>query len=147
MKLLAKVYTDEKDNIIEIIEKPTKPLSNTAVTGLYFMDSTAPERAKKIKPSMRGELEITSLLQSYLSDRTLTLKRLGRGYAWLDTGTNTSLLEAGNFVKAIQNRQGLQIGCPEEIAFQKNWIKSSELEVLSKKYKNNSYGRYLMSLL
>ena len=140
-------YTDANDNIIKIVEKPTKPLFNTAVTGLYFMDSSAPKRAKNIKPSKRGELEITTLLETYLSDSTLKMKRLGRGYAWLDTGTCTSLLEAGNFVKAIQSRQGLQVGCPEEIAFQKNWIKSSDIRNLAKKYKSNGYGKYLMSLI
>lgn len=130
-----------------IIEKPAKPASNFAVTGLYFLDGTAPERAKQVKPSARGELEITTLLEIYLKEGALTVKKMGRGYAWLDTGTHASLLDAGNFVRTLENRQGLQVGCPEEIAFQKGWISRANLAALADRYAKNSYGTYLANLL
>lgn len=130
-----------------IIEKPAKPASNFAVTGLYFLDGTAPERAKQVKPSARGELEITTLLEIYLKEGALTVKKMGRGYAWLDTGTHASLLDAGNFVRTLENRQGLQVGCPEEIAFQKGWISRADLAALADRYAKNSYGTYLLNLL
>tara|TARA_B110000967_G_scaffold194434_1_gene222926 strand:- start:370 stop:1248 length:879 start_codon:yes stop_codon:yes gene_type:complete len=133
--------------VTQIIEKPEFPPSNYAVTGLYFLDGTAPERARSITPSERGELEITSLLQSYLSDGALTVKQMGRGYAWLDTGTHESLLDAGNFVRTLQSRQGLQTGCPEEIAFQHKWIGAAELDALAEKYIKTEYGKYLKGLL
>ena len=133
--------------VTQIIEKPEFPPSNYAVTGLYFLDGTAPERARSITPSERGELEITSLLQSYLSDGALTVKQMGRGYAWLDTGTHESLLDAGNFVRTLQSRQGLQTGCPEEIAFEHKWIGAAELDVLAEKYIKTEYGKYLKGLL
>lgn len=133
--------------VTQIIEKPEFPPSNYAVTGLYFLDGTAPERARSITPSERGELEITSLLQSYLSDGALTVKQMGRGYAWLDTGTHDSLLDAGNFVRTLQSRQGLQTGCPEEIAFQHKWIGAAELDALAEKYIKTEYGKYLKGLL
>lgn len=117
------VINFNKDGSIKsITEKPKFPKSNYAVTGLYFADETAPARAKKIKPSQRGELEITSLLKTYLSDNLLKVEMFGRGYAWLDTGTHSSMLEAGNFVRTLTQRQGLQIGSPDEIAYQLNWI-------------------------
>ena len=138
---------DPDGQVRSIIEKPAKPASNFAVTGLYFLDGTASEKAKQVKPSARGELEITTLLEMYLKEGTLTVKKMGRGYAWLDTGTHASLLDAGNFVRTLENRQGLQVGCPEEIAFQQGWITRSDLAVLAEKYAKNSYGTYLLNLL
>ena len=129
-----------------IIEKPEKPLSNYAVTGLYFVDETAPEHAKNIKPSNRGELEITSLLNVYLAETNLKVEKLGRGYAWLDTGTHGSLLDAGNFVRTLIERQGLQVGSPEEVAYKAGWITKSALSDLAQAYGKNKYGEYLMAL-
>ena len=130
-----------------IIEKPDLPPSNFAVTGLYFLDGTAPARARQVKPSDRGELEITTLLESYLHDGSLTVEKMGRGFAWLDTGTHGSLLDAGNFVRTLENRQGLQTGCPEEIAFEAGWISEDALHEQAQKYSKNAYGRYLLGLL
>ena len=130
-----------------IIEKPSLPASNYAVTGLYFLDATAPEKAKTITPSARGELEITCLLDAYLAEGTLRVEKLGRGYAWLDTGTHGSLLDAGNFVRTLQNRQGLQVGCPEEIAYEQGWINRCLLVEAGQKYQKNGYGHYLERLL
>lgn len=130
-----------------IIEKPEVAPSNYAVTGLYFLDGTASERAKSVEPSARGELEITTLLETYLNDGSLTVQQMGRGYAWLDTGTHGSLLDAGNFVRTLSSRQGLQVGCPEEIAFSKKWISRDDLTALAQKYTKNSYGAYLAGLL
>ena len=113
---------DNNGKVIGIVEKPEMPPSNYAVTGLYFLDNSASERARKIKPSPRGELEITSLLETYLDDKILSVKKLGRGYAWLDTGTYSSLLDASNFVRTLTERQGLQVGSPKEVASQLNWI-------------------------
>ena len=138
---------DDSGRARAIIEKPEVPPSNYAVTGLYFLDETAPERARAVTPSPRGELEIVTLLESYLEDGTLQVNRMGRGYAWLDTGTHGSLLDAGNFVRTLQSRQGLQSGCPEEIAFDKGWISASELEALAVPLKKNGYGQYLLNLL
>ncbi|MEP3632265.1 MAG: glucose-1-phosphate thymidylyltransferase RfbA, partial [Shimia thalassica] len=112
---------DSNGQAISIIEKPEVPPSNFAVTGLYFLDGTAPERAKKVQPSERGELEITTLLEMYLHEGQLSVERMGRGYAWLDTGTHGSLLDAGNFVRTLEKRQGLQTGSPDEIAYQQGW--------------------------
>ena len=134
-------------SVRSIIEKPSVPPSNYAVTGLYFLDGTAPERAKQVKPSERGELEITSLLEMYLEDGELTLQRMGRGYAWLDTGTHGSLLDAGNFVRTLEKRQGLQTGCLEEIAFEQGWISRDELAERAEKFRKNGYGAYLAGLL
>ena len=131
----------------QIIEKPDVPPSNYAVTGLYFLDNTASERAKTVKPSPRGELEITTLLETYLHEGLLNVQRMGRGYAWLDTGTHASLLDAGNFVRTLERRQGLQTGCLEEIAFEKGWISSTELEAQAERYRKNDYGRYLQRML
>ncbi len=138
---------DDSGRARAIIEKPEVPASNYAVTGLYFLDETAPERARAVTPSPRGELEIVTLLESYLDDGALQVNRMGRGYAWLDTGTHGSLLDAGNFVRTLQNRQGLQSGCPEEIAFDKGWISARELEALAAPLKKNGYGQYLLNLL
>lgn len=129
-----------------IIEKPTTPPSNFAVTGLYFLDGTAPERAREVEPSDRGELEITTLLESYLSEGSLRVKRMGRGYAWLDTGTHASLLDAGNFVRTLETRQGLQTGSPDEIAFKQGWITRDALEARADTFRKNSYGTYLRAV-
>ena len=131
----------------EIIEKPPVPPSNYAVTGLYFLDGSAPQRARAVKPSPRGELEITDLLQSYLNEGALRVETMGRGYAWLDTGTHGSLLDAGNFVRTLQERQGLQTGCPEEIAFEQGWIDAAQLKARAEKFAKNAYGAYLEGLL
>ncbi|MFD0859925.1 glucose-1-phosphate thymidylyltransferase RfbA [Roseovarius aquimarinus] len=136
----------EDGTVRAIIEKPDVPPSPYAVTGLYFLDGTAPDRARKVTPSARGELEITSLLESYLQDGTLTVQQMGRGYAWLDTGTHASLLDAGNFVRTLSSRQGLQVGSPEEIAYFKGWITREDLRVRAEKFSKNSYGAYLLGL-
>jgi glucose-1-phosphate thymidylyltransferase len=130
----------------EIIEKPEVPPSNYAVTGLYFLDGDAPRRAREVKPSARGELEIVTLLESYLHEGTLNVERLGRGFAWLDTGTHESLLDAGNFVRTLSVRQGMQSGCPEEIAFNNGWIDRAQLLEHAKVFGKTQYGRYLESL-
>lgn len=130
-----------------IIEKPQDPPSSFAVTGLYFLDGSASERAAKVTPSERGELEITSLLESYLGDGLLTVDKMGRGFAWLDTGTHESLLDAGNFVRTLENRQGLQSGCPEEIAFEAGWITRDELATRANLFGKTGYGTYLFKLL
>jgi len=132
---------------VSIDEKPEVPGSNYAVTGLYFLDGTAPARARGVTPSARGELEITSLLQTYLEDGSLTVNRMGRGYAWLDTGTHGSLLDAGNFVRTLQDRQGLQAGCPEEIAYGQGWITADDLRARAELFAKNTYGQYLLGLL
>ena len=141
------VAFDEAGAVREIIEKPAKPPSNYAVTGLYFLDGTAPDRARRVTPSARGELEITSLLGLYLAEGALRVETMGRGYAWLDTGTHGSLLDAGNFVRTLEARQGLQAGCPEEIAYQKGWISRSELAARAGMFAKNTYGAYLAGLL
>jgi glucose-1-phosphate thymidylyltransferase len=130
-----------------IIEKPEKPASNYAVTGLYFLDGNAPARARQVVPSPRGELEITSLLEMYLADGLLQVHRMGRGYAWLDTGTHASLLDAGNFVRTLGNRQGLQTGCPEEIAHEAGWITDDQLRARAALFSKNAYGDYLLGLI
>lgn len=131
---------------VEIVEKPEHPNSEYAVTGLYFLDETAPARARAVKPSERGELEITALLESYLEDGTLTVEKMGRGYAWLDTGTHASLLDAGNFVRTLQERQGLQISGLEEIAYRKGWIDQAKLLEHAETFSKTRYGQYLRSL-
>ena len=133
--------------VVSIIEKPAKPASNYAVTGLYFLDGTAPQKARAVTPSARGELEITSLLDMYLAEGSLAVKRMGRGYAWLDTGTHASLLDAGNFVRTLEQRQGMQTGCPEEIAFEKGWIDRAAMQAMAEKFAKNDYGKYLKRLL
>ena len=141
------VRFDKKGNVISIIEKPEKPASNYAITGLYFVDETAPSRAKCVKPSQRNELEITSLLNSYLIENALTVELLGRGFAWLDTGTHGSLLDAGNYVRTITERQGLQVGSPDEVAFLLGWITMNEIQDTAKKYSKNNYGQYLYKVI
>ncbi|MDX8353090.1 glucose-1-phosphate thymidylyltransferase RfbA [Cognatiyoonia sp. IB215182] len=141
------VGMDDAGRVTQIIEKPDVPPSNYAVTGLYFLDGTAPARARDIKPSARGELEIVTLLESYLAEGTLNVETMGRGYAWLDTGTHGSLLDASNFVRTLQSRQGLQTGCPEEIAYNAGWIDGAELEALANRYAKTEYGAYLRGLL
>jgi glucose-1-phosphate thymidylyltransferase len=138
---------DENGQARQIIEKPEVPPSNYAVTGLYFLDNTASERAKTVQPSARGELEITTLLETYLYDGLLNVQRMGRGYAWLDTGTHGSLLDAGNFVRTLETRQGLQTGSPDEIAFNQGWISEDKLEQRAKLFAKNDYGDYLEGLL
>ncbi len=138
---------DESGTVRGIIEKPPVPPSNFAVTGLYFVDGTAPSKARNVQPSARGELEITSLLEMYLAEDCLNVQRMGRGYAWLDTGTHGSLLDAGNFVRTIEVRQGQQIGCPEEIAFDQGWISRDDLVAQAERYQKNDYGQYLLKLI
>jgi glucose-1-phosphate thymidylyltransferase len=141
------VCFDKSGKVNSIIEKPVQPASNYAVTGLYFVDCTAPERARKVQPSARGELEITSLLESYLQEDNLTVKKMGRGFAWLDTGTHGTLLDAGNFVKTITERQGLQVGSPDEVAYQLGWISIVELKARVNEMQKSEYGAYLNKLL
>ena len=138
---------DKKLKIRKFIEKPKKPKSNYAITGLYFFDGSVSKKAKKIKPSKRGELEIISLLNIYLAEKNISVEKLGRGYAWLDVGTHNSLLDAGNFIKTIQDRQGQQIGCLEEIAFNNKWINKNNLKKLLKICNKNYYTDYLKKLL
>ena len=138
---------DAQGQVTQIIEKPEHPPSNYAVTGLYMLDGTAPERAAAVTPSPRGELEITALLEMYLAEGQLDVQRMGRGYAWLDTGTHASLLEAGNFVRTLQDRQGLQTGCPEEIAYTQGWIDADALAKRAALFSKTAYGRYLSGLL
>ena len=137
---------DADGNVNRIIEKPAVPPSNYAVTGLYFVDNTAPERAKSVVPSVRGELEIVSLLETYLQDGKLSVKKMGRGYAWLDTGTHASLLDASNFVRTLTERQGLQVGSPDEVAFQRQWISDEQINTRSEKFGKNDYGKFLGNL-
>lgn len=138
---------DSEGKVNTIIEKPAKPPSNFAVTGLYFLDGSAPERAREVTPSARGELEITSLLEMYLNEDKLSVQLMGRGYAWLDTGTHGSLLDAGNFVRTLEKRQGQQVGCLEEIAFHNGWISKDALRARADYFAKNDYGRYLSSLM
>ena len=141
------VAFDAAGRVESIIEKPEKPLSDYAVTGLYFMDGTAPSKARAVTPSPRGELEITTLLEMYLAEGSLTVQKMGRGYAWLDTGTHGSLLDAGNFVRTLERRQGLQVGCPDEIAHDQGWIDDAALRARAKLFGKNEYGAYLARLI
>ena len=131
---------------VSIEEKPTAPKSNWAVTGLYFYDGRAPEFAARLTPSARGELEITDLNRAYLARGALSVQKLGRGFAWLDTGTPGSLLDAGAFVRTLENRQGVRIACPEEIAFLNGWISAPQLAALGARLGNSGYGRYLQDV-
>jgi glucose-1-phosphate thymidylyltransferase len=142
---VAEFNSDKK--VISIEEKPKTPKSNYAVTGLYFYDNDVIEIAKNVKPSARGELEITSVNQAYLERGDLTMDLLGRGFAWLDTGTHSSLLEASNFIQTIEKRQGLKVACLEEIAFKKGWISSAQIEKAYEGMKNSDYGKHLMRLI
>lgn len=141
------VEFDENKKAVSLEEKPKNSKSNYAVTGLYFYDNRAVDFAKKVKPSDRGELEITTLNQLYLEDGSLSVELLGRGFAWLDTGTHESLHEAGSFIRTIQNMQGMQIACLEEIAWQNNWLSNEQLKERGLEMQKNSYGQYLLQLL
>jgi glucose-1-phosphate thymidylyltransferase len=137
---------DTKGNVISIEEKPTDPKSNFAVVGLYFYTNDVVQIAKNIKPSQRGELEITSVNQEYLRQKKLKVELLGRGFAWLDTGTHDSLMEAGNFIETIEKRQGLKVACLEEIAYRMEYIDKAQLNKLAEPLKKNGYGKYLLKL-
>lgn len=141
------VVLDPAGRPLELEEKPARPRSNYAVTGLYFYDPAAPAIARTLKPSARGELEITDLNRAYLEAGTLVVERLGRGYAWFDAGTHDSLLQASEFVRTLQERQGFQIACPEEIAYLQGWIGRAELEALAAPLAKTGYGRYLLDLV
>lgn len=141
------VAFDEKDRARSIEEKPAHPKSPYAVTGIYFLDGRAPELAATVKPSARGELEITDLLNMYLEADLLSVEKLGRGYAWLDTGTHDSLLEAADFIRTVEQRQNLKISCPEEIAYLNGWISADALEGLARPYLKTGYGQYLLRVL
>ena len=149
--IFAYQVTDpERYGVVELVsieEKPAKPKSNFAATGLYFYDETVVERAKRVKPSARGELEITTLNEMYMKDGFLRAQMLGRGFAWLDTGTHESLLEAAHFVQTIETRQGLKISCPEEIAYRSGFIDRDQLKRLAEPLKKNQYGQYLLRLV
>jgi glucose-1-phosphate thymidylyltransferase len=137
---------DAEGKVVNIEEKPERPRSSYAVTGLYYYDDTVVARAKSLKPSPRGELEITDLNRLYLDDGKLRLEVLRRGYAWLDTGTHDSLLEAGQFIATLEKRQGLKVACPEEIAWRKSWITGEQLVALAAQFGKSGYGRYLENL-
>jgi glucose-1-phosphate thymidylyltransferase len=138
---------DDNGVVVDLEEKPENPKSNYAVTGLYFYDGQATDIAKALKPSPRGELEITDLNKVYLSQQNLNVELMGRGYAWLDTGTHDSLAEATNFISTIEKRQGIKIACPEEIAYQHGWIEAEQVLQLAEPIKKNGYGQYLISLV
>jgi glucose-1-phosphate thymidylyltransferase len=140
------VEFDAQMRAISLEEKPKEPKSNYAVTGLYFYDESVVDRAHALKPSPRGELEITDLNRLYLNDGNLTVEIMGRGYAWLDTGTHDSLIQAANFVQTVEQRQGFMIACPEEIAYRQGWITREHLIEAGSKLKNNGYGQYLLKL-
>lgn len=138
---------DASGKVLSLEEKPKQPKSNYAITGLYFYDNQVVKLAKQIKPSARGELEITDLNQLYLNQGQLSVELMGRGYAWLDTGTHDSLLEASQFISTVEKRQGLKVACPEEIAFHNKWINKEQLTELAKPLAKNGYGQYLLNLL
>lgn len=138
---------DADGTVRALLEKPENPPSNYVVTGLYFLDGRAPEFASKVKPSARGELEITDLLEFYRADGALNVETMGRGFAWLDTGTHGSMLDAGNFVRTLTQRQGVQVGSPDEIAFHQGWIDAQQLASRAATFKKNDYGLYLNTLL
>ena len=138
---------NSKGSVVKLAEKPKKPKSNYAITGLYFYDNHVLDIAAKLKPSSRGELEITDVNKAYLKNKSLALEKMGPGFAWLDTGSHDALLAASNFIETIETRQGLKICCPEEIAFKAGWITPMNLKKLAHPLKNNGYGRYLLGLL
>lgn len=146
-KSFGVVEFDENGKAISLEEKPAVPKSNFAIPGLYFYDNSVVEKAKAVKPSHRGELEITTLNEMYLNEGTLNVLSLGRGMAWLDTGTHDGLLEASNFVKTIQSRQGVMVACLEEIAYKNGWISKEKVEELAKPLLKSHYGEYLMNLI
>ena len=141
------VEFDAKGKVLSLEEKPTQPKSSYAVTGLYFYDRQVVGLAKSLKPSARGELEITDLNRLCLEQGSLNVEIMGRGYAWLDTGTHESLLDASQFIATLENRQGLKVACPEEIAYRQRWIDAAQLELLAQPLAKNGYGRYLLRLL
>ena len=138
---------DDNGRVLSLEEKPTQPKSSYAVTGLYFYDNRVTDLARELKPSPRGELEITDLNSRYLESQNLHVEIMGRGYAWLDTGTHDSLLEAGQFIATLERRQGLKVACPEEICYRAGWIDAAQLECLAQPLTKNGYGKYLQSLL
>ncbi len=146
-KRFGVVEFDSNGKVISIEEKPENPKSNYAVTGLYIYDNRVVEMAKQVKPSERGELEITDLNKLYLADNSLRVKLMGRGYAWLDTGTTESLLDAGNFVQLLEKRQGIKMSVLEEIAYRNGWISKEKLITLANRYGNSSYGKHLMKVV
>lgn len=146
-KAFGVVEFDEEGRVISLEEKPEKPKSKYAVPGLYFYDNSVVKKAKELKPSSRGELEITDLNKAYMEEGTLKVQLLGRGMAWLDTGTHSSMLQASNFVEAVQNTQGTYIACLEEIAYRKGWIGSEEVIELAKPLMKTGYGKYLMDIV
>ena len=141
------VEFDGAGRVLSLEEKPTQPRSNYAVTGLYFYDSTVVERARQVQPSARGELEITDLNHSYLREQQLQVQLMGRGMAWLDTGTCDSLHEAASYIRTLEKRQGLKVGCPEEVAWRQGWIDAAQLERLAQPLQKSGYGEYLLWLL
>ena len=141
------VEFDKNGRAISLEEKPENPKSNYAIPGLYFYDNTVVEKAKKVKPSKRGELEITTLNEMYLKENNLNVVSLGRGMAWLDTGTHDALLEASNFVKTIQSRQGVMVACPEEISYRNGWIDKHKIKELAEPLLKSKYGKYLLNLI
>ena len=140
------IFNDEGE-VLEILEKPDKPISRYAVTGLYFYDNTIIKKAKKVEPSSRNELEISTINQMYLSEKNLNVELMGRGTAWLDTGTFDSLQQASSYIRTLEKRQGLKIGCPEEVAWRNGWINNMELNKLSEGMHSSSYGQYLKTII
>jgi len=138
---------DDQDRALSLEEKPSNPKSNYAVTGLYFYDQHVVELAESLRPSPRGELEITDLNRLYLEQGTLSVEKLGRGFAWLDTGTHESLLQASNFVQTVEERQGLKISCPEEIAYRMGWVEKEQIERIARPLSKNGYGQYLLNMI
>ena len=138
---------DDRDRALSLEEKPANPKSNYAVTGLYFYDNRVVELAESLRPSPRGELEITDLNRLYLEQGNLSVEKLGRGFAWLDTGTHESLLQASNFVQTVEERQGLKISCPEEIAYRMGWVEKEQIERIARPLSKNGYGQYLLNMI
>jgi glucose-1-phosphate thymidylyltransferase len=141
------VEFDGEGKVLSLEEKPAKPKSRYAVTGLYFYDASVVERARRVQPSDRGELEITDLNRQYLDEGLLSVELMGRGMAWLDTGTCDSLHEAGSYIRTLEHRQGLKVGCPEEVAWRMGWISGAELEALAAPLRKSGYGDYLLQLM